>query len=98
MSDIQSTIHEAFAGQPVLVYGLHPNEPPKLLADFVEQTGLTFPIVADPGSVWQFNFSAGTPYPYPRDVIIDKNGVVRSVKATFDVDETVDLIEQLLAE
>lgn len=40
----------------------------------------------------------GSGSPYPRDVIIDQSGVVRSIKSTFNVDEAVPLIDSLLTE
>jgi len=82
----------------VLVYGVHNGTPPALLADFVEQTGVTYPILKDSGTLWQFDYPPGSGYPYPRDVIIDKNGVIRSIKSSFNVAEAEALVKQLLAE
>jgi hypothetical protein len=64
----------------VLVYGLHPNENPAQLADFVEQTGITFPVVPSNGTLNMFAFPPGVQYPYPRDVVIGKDLTVRSLK------------------
>ena len=89
---------EKYGDQPVLVYGLHGGESPKLLADFVEQAGLTVPILKGQGTLWQINVTQGAGYPYPRDVIMDKKGVIRSAKITFDIDEASALIQTLLAE
>lgn len=68
------------------------------MADFVEQTGITFPILADQGTLWNLSFPPGVGYPYPRDVIIDKHGVIRSIKNSFSIEEAKALITKLLAE
>lgn len=83
----------------VLVYGLHPQESPQALAAFLQQTGVTFPVVADTGgSLSKFDFPPGVGYPYPRDIVIGKDLRVRSIQNSFNVDEMDTLIQSLLAE
>lgn len=98
MPDIDATIYQAYKDQGVLVYGIHPNESPQQLAAFLEQTGVSFPLVADNGTKGQFAFPPGVGYPYPRDVVIGKDLTVRSVKNSFNVAEMDSLIQQLLNE
>ena len=97
MSDIEHTIHKPLKSKGVLIYGIHQGENPKLLADFVKQTGVTFPIVANQGFA-SFSFPPGTGYPYPQDVVIDKNLKVRTIKQSFNQDELKQLVLKLLAE
>lgn len=80
------------------MFGIHPGDPPEQVAAFLEQTGITFPVVADEGTLYDFAFPEGVGYPYPRDIVIDKNLVVRAVKNSFNVTEMDALIEDLLAE
>lgn len=82
----------------MIVYGLHPGEEPGLLADFLEQTGITFPIITSQNTAWDFEYPPGVGYPYPRDVIIGKDLTVRSIKGSFNIQETEALVEALLAE
>ena len=83
----------------MLVYGLHSNDPADLIADFIEQTGVTFPIVVDEAStLGEFAYPQGVGYPYPRDVVVGKDLTVRSIRNSFDVHEMDTLIQQLLAE
>jgi peroxiredoxin len=99
LSDIETTIWAPNQNEDLLVYGIHGGEPAGLLANFVQQTGVTYPIIADSsGTLWDFDFPPGTGYPYPRDIVIDKNGVVRSIKNSFSVLEMQQLVESLLAE
>ena len=80
------------------MFAIHPGDPPEQIAAFVEQTGITFPVVADEGTVTEFVFPQGVGYPYPRDVIIGKDLTVRSISNSFNPAHTEQLIEQLLDE
>ncbi len=98
MPDIDATIWQQYADQGVLVYGIHPGDPPEAVADFIEQTGITFPVLADEGTLYDFVFPPGVGYPYPRDIVIGKDLTVRSIKNSFNVTEMDALIQALLAE
>ena len=81
------------------VIGIHKSsEPPELIEDFREQTGITFPLVADDGSLGQLSFPPGVGFPYPRDVVVGKDLRIRMIRNSFDVDEVSALVEELLAE
>ncbi len=82
----------------MLVIGLHRGEPAGDLADFVEQTGITFPVVTDRGTRGRIDFPPGVGYPYPRDVVIGKDLTVRAIRNSFNVQEMQALVERLLAE
>ncbi len=98
MPDIDATIWEKYEGQDVLVFGLYQGESSTLLADFQAQTGVSFPLVKDKGTLGQFAFPPGVGYPYPRDIVVGKDLKVRSIKNSFNVQEMDNLIQQLLAE
>jgi hypothetical protein len=98
LPDIEHAIHQTY-GDEVIVIGLHKGEDPGLLADFVEQTGVTFPLVVDEGgTLGQFAFPQGVGYPYPRDIVIDKELTIRSVRNSFDMDEMTVLVDALVGE
>ncbi|MBX2797629.1 MAG: hypothetical protein KTR31_08175 [Myxococcales bacterium] len=82
------------------VIGLYPaNEPVDGLDAFVTQTGVTFRLVPDVDrSFLKFEFPEGVNFPYPRDVVIDSDLTVRSIKNSFDADEMQQLIDELLAD
>ena len=96
MTDIEHTIWSKYKGKGVLVFGLHPGENPKLLNDFREQTGITYPLIKGPYG--NFAWPPGTGYPYPRDVVVDKKGGVRSIKQSFSTEELLAEVVKLLAE
>jgi hypothetical protein len=98
LPDLDANIAQKYADDDVLVIALHPGDDPALLAAFVEQTGITMPVVNANGTLSKFAFPPGVNYPYPRDVVIGKDLRVRSIKNAFSVDEMDALVQQLLAE
>lgn len=98
MPDIDAAIYRKLKDQGVRVFGIHPGDPPAQVAAFVEQTGVTFPIVANQGTLSQIVFPDGVGYPYPRDVVVGKDLRVRSIRNSFNAVETRELIEKLLLE
>ena len=65
---------------------------------FIEQTGVTFPIVYDTADTYyDFDRSTATA-PYPVDVIIDADGVIRYLATDYDPDAMTAVIDALLAE
>lgn len=97
--DIESSVYQRYAGDDILVFGIHGGDPPAHVQAFIEQTGVTFPVLPDENnSRGLFSFPGGVGYPYPRDVVIGKDLRVRSIKNSFDVHEMDALIQALLAE
>lgn len=98
MPDVDQAIYQQFADQPVLAYGVHSGESPDQLEDFIEQTGITMPLIQDASTLYLFSFDDGVGYPYPRDVVIGKDGTIHSVRNSFNAEEMEALVEALLAE
>ncbi len=99
MPDLETSIWSKYKNQGVLIYGLHGGESAKALADFIKQTGITFPVKLDTsGTLSKFAFPPGVNYPYPRDVIIGKDLKVRSIRNSFNVKEVDALVQKLLKE
>ncbi len=100
MPDIDTAIHQPYADQGVIVRGVYsPSEDPTLIEDFRTQTGVTFPLVRDErNSLSQLAFPPGVGFPYPRDVVIGKDGTIRAIRNSFNVEEMDALVQELLAE
>ena len=97
--DLEQTIHQHYSTDEVRVVGIYPAiEPAVLVQDFQEQTGVTFPLVVDETfSIARVEVPRGTDFPFPRDVVIDQDLVIRSNKNSFDSAEMRALIDELLA-
>lgn len=80
------------------MFGLYDGESQSALDDFLEQTGVTFPLVKGQNTLYQFAYPQGVGYPYPRDVVVGKDLTVRSIKNSFDAKDMDGLVKQLLAE
>lgn len=98
LPDIDATIYQRYADEGVLVYGIHPGDPPLQVENFVEQTGVSFPIVPDEDTKFLFSFASGVGYPYPRDVVIGKDLRVHAIKNSFDGAQMEALVQTLLNE
>jgi hypothetical protein len=98
LPDVDANIWQKYRDQGVLVYGLHPGDDAALVAAFVEQTGISYPVVNSQGTLGKFAFPPGVGYPYPRDVVIGKDLRVRSISNSFNVDDMDTLVQQLLAQ
>ena len=82
------------------MWGIASGEPPETLEIFVEQHGLTFPILLDyDGSVnhvYALNqaFSSAA---YPQDWVIGSDGVIVYSSNSFELDAMVRVLEAELA-
>ncbi len=80
-----------------MVYGLHGGESDELIADFIAQTGITFPVLFGPFSIGAFAFTT-VGYPFPRQVVIGKDRTIRSLRNDLDIPSLTQEVQRLLAE
>lgn len=100
LPDLEQSVHQTYSPDQVRVVGLHrASDPTELVLDFQVQTGVTFSLLPDErNTLGQFAFPPGVDFPYPKDVVVDQNLTIRSIKNSFDADEMQALIDELLAE
>ena len=98
MSGLEADVWQRYRDQGVLVYGLYGAEDPDLIEDFVEQTGVTYPVIDGRDTQRDFAYPPGSGYPYPRDVVIGKDLTIHSIRNSFNLPELRALVERLLAE
>ncbi len=72
------------------------NEPLTVIENFIEDQGITFPVLRDNQNVYSAYNIPGGQSPYPRDFIIDENGIVHLAKTEYDPGEMISVIETLL--
>lgn len=68
--------------------------------DFCENLGVTFTVALEESSATYDAFAANFEglNPYPIDILIDKEGIVRHVSREYDADELEAKVQELLAE
>jgi hypothetical protein len=74
------------------------DDTPEMAAQFAKDFGISFPFVVEADSFYALNWPPGVQSPFPRDVLLDKKGVVRMLKASYNADEIEALVETLLLE
>ncbi len=95
MSDLENLWRE-HGDAGLLVFGLNGGDPADQLAAFLEQTGITFPVIDARGTAGLFNYPPGVGYPYPRDIVIGPDLQVLSIRNSFNEREIRSLIRSFL--
>ena len=78
--------------------GLFGNESADTIEGFIEQTGVTFPILRGDTTYRNYANPDGAISPYPLDVIIDREGRITYLRHEYDGDAMVAEVERLLAQ
>ena len=105
LSDFETSIWQEF-DQEVLVLGIINTSSQNQINQFVAENSLTFPIVYDPGSpggvqggdTYDLYYLPNDGSPYPRDFIIDQDGVIQYANNEIDTDWMIAIIENLLVD
>jgi len=92
LADIEDGLWQTFRDDGVLVYGVN-NEDLTILRDFIEQTGITFPVIM--GSPEGYTILGGLS-PFPRDYIVDPDGIVQYAATEYRPTEMSTIIERFL--
>lgn len=87
---------EGYEEHGLIIWGIDLLEDPALVADWVAQMGLTYPIALAPDwSVFQLFPGAGG---FPYNAVIDRNGVLRYGQYGINMQEITELVQELLLE
>jgi hypothetical protein len=81
----------------VQVIGINPSEDLNTIQNFVTMFGLTYPVLQDPGSFTYNKYRIPAISPYPLDVIIDQNGIIRYIHTEYDPQYMLEIINNLLS-
>ncbi len=63
---------------------------------WIEQAGVTFPVMVDADGTYRSYDKSGASAPYPLDIIVDQSGVVQYIATHYDPDAMAAVIEGLL--
>ena len=79
------------------------SQPESILQDFIEDQGITFPVLRDVSAAdelvniyYTYNIPGGQS-PYPRDFIVDQDGIIRFADTEYDPGTMITVIEGLLS-
>jgi len=89
---METAIWQNFNQEEVMLVGISNTNNQSIISDFVEENGLTFPILYDSGSsggvqggdTYDLYYMPNDGSPYPRDFVIDQEGLI--VYANNEID------------
>ena len=96
MSDIETTFWTHFDTSQVQVFGINDGEAFSTAVNFANNFGLTYPVLHDPNGTVYSAYSMSGISPYPRDVIIDQNGIIQYMHPEYDPQYMLQVVNNLL--
>jgi peroxiredoxin len=99
VSDIEHSIWRAYQDRGVRVWGISSSDNPTDLAAFVEELGLSYPILHDIDGSAHENWLMETAFPsaaFPQDWIVGPDGTVVYGNNAYEPDEMTHILDSLL--
>lgn len=101
--DLETEFWQRYRDQGLVVVGLsgpglYLSESWGSVNQFREQTGVTFPLLLLDDTRGEYANDEGSISPYPVDVVVDREGIVRYLRREYDPAAMGAVIESLLAE
>ena len=106
MSDLETSIWQAYQDDGVQFIGVSNTNNQNIINNFVNENSLSFPILYDTGSpggvqggdVYNLYYMPNDGSPYPRDFIIDQNGIIAYANNEIDTAWMLSVLNDLLFE
>ena len=100
---METTIWQEYQGDGVIMVGIINTSNQNQIDNFVEENSLTFPIIFDPGSPGgpQGGYTYNEYYlpndgsPYPRDFIVDQEGILQYANNEIDTEWMIWVLDEL---
>ena len=106
LSDMETTIWQEYQEDNIIMLGIINTSNQSLIDGFIEENSITFPILFDPGS--QGGVQGGDTYddyympndgsPYPRDFIVDQEGILQYANNEIDTEWMIYVLDALTGE
>jgi len=100
---METTIWQEYQGEDVIMAGIINTSNQSQIDNFVEENSITFPILFDPGS--SGGVQGGDTYddyylpndgsPYPRDFIVDQEGILQYANNEIDTEWMLYILDEL---
>ena len=103
---METSIWQEYNQEEVITIGIINTNSQNQLNTFVEENSITFPILYDPGSpggvqggdTYDDYYMPNDGSPYPRDFIIDQDGIIQYANNEIDFEWMLYVIDELLEE
>tara|TARA_Y100000994_G_scaffold300_1_gene345 strand:+ start:2175 stop:2672 length:498 start_codon:yes stop_codon:yes gene_type:complete len=103
---METAIWQSFDSEDVIVVGIANTNNQNIINNFVSENSLTFPILYDPGSsggvqggnVYDLYYMPNDGSPYPRDFVINQDGIISYANNEIDTALMLSVIYNLLSE
>jgi len=100
---METAIWQEFQDEGVFMVGIINTSNQTLLENFIEENSITFPILFDPGSPggvqggYTYNdyYMPNDGSPYPRDFIVDQEGILQYANNEIDTEWMLWVLEEL---
>jgi hypothetical protein len=100
---METTIWQTYQDEGVIMVGIINTSNQSQIDNFVEENSLTFPILFDPGSsggvqggdTYDDYYMPNDGSPYPRDFIVDQDGILQYANNEIDTEWMLFVLEEL---
>ena len=100
---METTIWQTYPQDEVLLFGISNTNNSNIIGNFVEENNLTYPILFDSGSpggvqggnVYNEYYLPNDGSPYPRDFIVDQNGILQYANNEIDTEWMLFVLDEL---
>jgi len=100
---METTIWQLYQNQGVIVLGIINTSNQNQIESFVEENSITFPILFDPGSpggvhggdTYNDYYMPNDGSPYPRDFIVDQEGILQYANNEIDSEWMIWVLDEL---
>ena len=104
MSDIETSIWQEYNQEDVVTIGIINTSSQNQISSFVDENSITYPILFDLGSsggvqggdTYDDYYMPNDGSPYPRDFIIDQEGIIQYANNEIDFEWMLYVIDELL--
>ena len=101
---METAIWQSFSQQDVIVLGIINTDNQSQIDNFIQENSISFPILFDSGSpggvqggdTYQDYYLPNDGSPYPRDFIVDQNGILQYANNEIDTEWMLFILNQLV--
>ena len=101
---METTIWQEYQEDDIIMLGIINTSNQSLIEGFIEENSITFPILFDPGSpggvqggdTYDDYYMPNDGSPYPRDFIVDQEGILQYANNEIDTEWMMYVLEELI--